>query len=202
MGSLRQAGEFAIAPAALKEIRADFDASRTSEDECAAEIARAYRESGVVLDPHTAVGTHVARKELKMNPATPIVSLATAHPAKFPDAIEKATGLRPELPPHLKSIMKSPERINVLPNDARAVAKFVRERAKVNILTARLTRLPSGLRIVTDANSALKTAAIGVFVGVGSRNEREGEHGLSHLLEHMAFKGTRTAQRARDRRDD
>ena len=131
MGSLRQAGEFAIAPAALKEIRADFDASRASEEECAAEIARAYRDSGVVLDPHTAVGSHVARAALKKHPATPIVSLATAHPAKFPDAIEKATGSRPELPPHLKAIMKAPERINVLPNDASAVARFVRERARV-----------------------------------------------------------------------
>ena len=131
MGSLRQAGEFAIAPAALKEIRADFDASRTSEDECAAEIARAYRESGVVLDPHTAVGSHVARAALIMNPATPIISLATAHPAKFPDAIEKAIGVRPELPPHLKTIMHSHERIHVLPNDARAVASFVRDRARV-----------------------------------------------------------------------
>ena len=58
-------------------------------------------------------------------------------------------------------------------------------------MSARLTRLPSGLRVVTDANPALKTAAIGVFVGAGSRNEGDGEHGLSHLLEHMAFKGTR-----------
>ena len=58
-------------------------------------------------------------------------------------------------------------------------------------MSARLTRLPSGLRVVTDANPALKTAAIGVFVGVGSRNERAEEHGLSHLIEHMAFKGTR-----------
>jgi len=55
----------------------------------------------------------------------------------------------------------------------------------------RLTRLPSGLRIVTDDNAAVKTAAIGVFAGVGSRHERADEHGLAHLLEHMAFKGTR-----------
>ncbi len=57
-------------------------------------------------------------------------------------------------------------------------------------MIARLTRLPSGLRVVTDANPALKTAALGVFAGVGSRNERADEHGLAHLLEHMAFKGT------------
>jgi len=58
-------------------------------------------------------------------------------------------------------------------------------------LSERLTTLPSGLRVVTDASAHLKTASVGLFVGVGSRDEREEEHGLSHLLEHMAFKGTR-----------
>ncbi len=57
-------------------------------------------------------------------------------------------------------------------------------------MTARLTTLPSGLRVVSDASSQLRTASIGIFVGAGSRHEREDEHGLSHLLEHMAFKGT------------
>jgi predicted Zn-dependent peptidase len=57
-------------------------------------------------------------------------------------------------------------------------------------LSARLTTLPSGLRIVTDANPQLRTASIGLFVAAGSRHEREEEHGLSHMLEHMAFKGT------------
>jgi predicted Zn-dependent peptidase len=58
-------------------------------------------------------------------------------------------------------------------------------------LSVRLTTLPSGLRVVTDANPALRTAALGLFVAAGSRNELGHEHGLSHLLEHMAFKGTR-----------
>jgi predicted Zn-dependent peptidase len=58
-------------------------------------------------------------------------------------------------------------------------------------LSVRLTTLPSGLRVVTDANPALRTAALGVFVSAGSRNELGHEHGLSHMLEHMAFKGTR-----------
>ena len=57
-------------------------------------------------------------------------------------------------------------------------------------MTARVTTLPSGLRVVTDANPQLRTAAIGIFVAAGSRHERDEEHGLSHLLEHMAFKGT------------
>src|SRR5471032_3269838 len=58
-------------------------------------------------------------------------------------------------------------------------------------MSVEITTLPSGLRIVTDAIPHLKTASFGVFVGAGSRNERTSEHGLSHLLEHMAFKGTR-----------
>ncbi len=57
-------------------------------------------------------------------------------------------------------------------------------------MSVRVTTLPSGLRIVTDSNPQLRTAALGLFAGAGSRNERDEEHGLSHLLEHMAFKGT------------
>ena len=64
-------------------------------------------------------------------------------------------------------------------------------------MSVRVTILPSGLTVVTDALSHVKTAAIGVFVGVGSRHESPGEHGLSHLLEHMAFKGT-SRRSARD----
>jgi predicted Zn-dependent peptidase len=58
-------------------------------------------------------------------------------------------------------------------------------------VSVRFTTLPSGLRVVTDAASHLRTASLGVFVSAGSRHESEHEHGLSHLLEHMAFKGTR-----------
>ena len=130
MGALKQAGEFEIAGPALAAIRADFDASRASEAECAAEMSRVYRQSGVTLDPHTAVGVHAARAALKADPATPVVALGTAHPAKFPDAVEAATGERPRLPPHLAAILEKPERVSVLPNDAATVARFVRDRAR------------------------------------------------------------------------
>jgi len=133
MGSLKQAGEFEIAPEPLARIRADFDAGRCSEGDCAAEISNVWRESGIVLDPHSAVGAHVARGALARNPTTPMISLATAHPAKFPDAIEAATGRRPELPAHLQSILSAKERFAVLPNDPRAVADFVRERARIGV---------------------------------------------------------------------
>ena len=131
MGALKQAGEFTLAPQPLARIRADFDAFRACEPECAAEIARAWRESGITLDPHSAVGVHAARRAAQADPTTPIIALATAHPAKFPDAVEAATGRRPELPAHLQTILTAPERLYVLPNDARAVAQFLRERARM-----------------------------------------------------------------------
>jgi len=132
MGSLAQSGEFAIAPGALKKIRATFDAYATSEAECAGEMARVYRESGYVLDPHTAIGVGAARRALANKPATPMIVLATAHPAKFPDAVERATGVRPALPAHLKDLMRREERFSVLPNDQHAVARFIHEHARVS----------------------------------------------------------------------
>ncbi len=60
----------------------------------------------------------------------PVVALATAHPAKFPDAVERATGLRPKLPPHLADLLDRPERFTVLPNEQGAIERFIRERAR------------------------------------------------------------------------
>jgi threonine synthase len=130
MGSLGQSGEFTIRPEPLAAIRRDFDAVRVSEAECEAEIARVHRESGVTIDPHTAIGVRAARAALKRDPATPVVALATAHPAKFPDAVARATGERPSLPPHMRGILTAEERFDVLPNDAVAVARFVRAHAR------------------------------------------------------------------------
>ena len=131
MAGLKQSGGFTIPPSALARIRAEFDATRASELECEAEMARVWRESGVLLDPHTAVAVHAARAALKCDPSTPVVALGTAHPAKFPDAVEKATGQRPALPPHLAHIMSAPERVVRLPAEAKAVADYVRANARI-----------------------------------------------------------------------
>ena len=130
MGGLAQSGEFAVAPGPLAAIRRDFDAYRVDEKACAEEIGRAYRSSGVVVDPHTAVGLRAARHALARDSLTPVVALATAHPAKFPDAVERAIGRRPVLPPHLSDLGSRRERFDVLPNDAAAVAGFVRAQAR------------------------------------------------------------------------
>ncbi len=130
MAALKQSGGFAIPEDALQAIRGEFDAARCSEAECATEMARAWRESGILIDPHTAVGVHAARAALDRDPQTPVIALATAHPAKFPDAVEQATGVRPALPAHLGRLMQKPERSARLPNDAGVVADYLRTCAR------------------------------------------------------------------------
>jgi threonine synthase len=130
MSELAKEGSFMIPREALAHIRADFDAFRADEAACAEEMGRVYRLSGVVIDPHSAVGVHAGRKALVASPATPVVALATAHPAKFPDAVERAIGVRPRLPERFKDLMEHKEVIVVLPNDSRAVADYVRETAR------------------------------------------------------------------------
>jgi threonine synthase len=127
MSELAREGSFTVPAAALTGIRADFDAFRVDETACAEEMGRVYRTSGITLDPHSAVGVHAARKALAASPATPVVALATAHPAKFPDAVERATGVRPPLPDRLSDLMERREAIIVLPNDHRAVAEYLRQ---------------------------------------------------------------------------
>ena len=128
MGGLRQSGRFELNAEALARLREDFDAASASEDEVAACIRRVRRESGIMLDPHTACGV-VAAAETLHDQATPQIVLATAHPAKFPDAIAAITGERPALPPRLAPLMTAPERITILPNDLRAVERFIEDRA-------------------------------------------------------------------------
>lgn len=130
MASLTQSGAFELDAATLAAMRADFDAGRADEAEVAQTIGRVWREAGYLLDPHTAVGCAVADKA-GLDPATPTVVLATAHPAKFPDAVEAASGVRPELPAHLSELMNAPERVNQLPNDLGELEAFVEKRARI-----------------------------------------------------------------------
>jgi len=130
MSALAKEGSFTILASALAHIRADFDAFRVDESACAEEMGRVYRTSGMIIDPHTAVGVHAARKALAASPATLVIALATAHPAKFPEAVERATGVRPPLPETLADLMEREETIVVLPNDGRAVADYLRQTAR------------------------------------------------------------------------
>ncbi|AWB21293.1 threonine synthase [Methylobacterium currus] len=131
MAGLKQSGAFTLDPATLARIRAEFDAAAVPEDEVVAEIRDVYRGTGQIIDPHSAIGVRAARKLLSHDPATPVVALATAHAAKFPDAVEAATGIRPALPPHLADLLERRERFTVLPNDEGAVERAIRERARI-----------------------------------------------------------------------
>jgi threonine synthase len=87
-----------------------------------------WRETQRLIDPHTAVGIAAARAAHKPDARTPVIALSTAHPAKFPAAIEKATGIHPSLPPHLADIYDRTEYFDVLPNSQSAVEDFIRQR--------------------------------------------------------------------------
>jgi threonine synthase len=124
MGGLAQSRRFTLPAPALAAIRAQFAADCADEDEVAATIRTVRRETGNFVDPHTAVGIAVAEKEAR-DPAVPMVVLATAHAAKFPEAVEAACGARPALPEWLCDLKERPERVTALPADQSAVERFV-----------------------------------------------------------------------------
>jgi threonine synthase len=127
MDSLKQSGGFALPDQALSTIRRDFAAGTTGEAETKATIANTLAASGYLLDPHTAVGAHVARTHLG---PTPMVTLATAHPAKFPAAVEAASGIAPALPTWLADLHSREERLSILANDQTAVEDFISARTR------------------------------------------------------------------------
>jgi threonine synthase len=124
MTELRSGG-FRISQGAIDSLRAGFASGRASEEETLSTIRRTLAETGELLCPHSAVGVKVAEEHVG---AGPMVTLATAHPAKFPDAVERATGLRPALPPHIADLFDRPERMTRVPNDLAALQALVRER--------------------------------------------------------------------------
>lgn len=128
MESLKQSGGFEIKPDALKAIRKEFRAGRASEKQVASTIRDTLAQTGYLLDPHTAVGVFVAQKFEK--PSTPMVTLATAHPAKFPAAVKSASGIDPALPAWLADLMDREEHFDILDAELKAVETFVGEHAR------------------------------------------------------------------------
>jgi len=123
----RETGRFEVAPEVLAKARDLFDGAAFDDDATRKLIGEEHARSGYLLDPHTAVGLAAARA-LRRDPKIPMVVLATAHPAKFPDAVEQAAGIRPDLPPHMADLMTRDEHINVLANDLDALKAFIEER--------------------------------------------------------------------------
>jgi threonine synthase len=117
-----------LEPAVFKLLGDGFAAHRTDDQATLDVIRRVYEQHGVLVDPHTAVGLAGVFDQ----PCTePTVVLATAHPAKFPDAVERATGVRPALPDRLADLLERPERVTVVPNDLARVEAFVAEHARL-----------------------------------------------------------------------
>jgi threonine synthase len=124
MAQLKQSGRFVLPDAMLAAIRCDFDAGRADETETAAAIRAAFREAGDLVDPHTAVALAVADRDLSET-SVPNIVLSTAHPAKFPDAVEAACGVRPHLPVWLDGLMTKREEARIMRNDQAEVEKFI-----------------------------------------------------------------------------
>jgi threonine synthase len=116
MRALRETGSFDLGPLGAA-MRRDFAAAAASEQDVAEAILRTKRESGYLADPHTACALVAAERELGNDSAVPQIVLSTAHPAKFPDAIQAITGERPGLPPNLASLMSDQERFTTIDND-------------------------------------------------------------------------------------
>ena len=129
--TFRQTGALPEDQQSWRRAQGLFSAHRVDDAQTLDTMADTYRRSGLLIDPHTAVAVAAARAEIAQARGTaPVVALATAHPAKFPDAVARATGIRPALPPALAEIMEKREHITILPNDAGAVARFVRGHAR------------------------------------------------------------------------
>jgi threonine synthase len=111
----------------LGGVRELFESGRLDDEGTLAAIADCRRRYGETLDPHTAVGYAVAQRH-RRDPAVPMIVLATAHPAKFPDAVQKATGERPALPPRLADLLQRTERVDGLPNDIAALKQLIDDR--------------------------------------------------------------------------
>ena len=103
-------------------IAGQFRAARFYDDEVAAEIRRVYEATGMLIDPHTATATAAAHQ---LAGDHPVVTMGAAHPAKFPDVVEQATGVRPELPAHLADLLARPEHTETVSNDLVAVEELV-----------------------------------------------------------------------------
>ena len=124
LGRFRATGRLSLEPDQRAELAPLFRAARADDAETLAVMGALYRDAGVLVDPHTAVGLAAARRAADV-PGAPVVTLATAHPAKFHDAVMRATGVHPALPAHLADLLDRPERTRTVANDLAAVQALV-----------------------------------------------------------------------------
>jgi threonine synthase len=131
MRDFRREGSLAEDDQAWRTASRLFSAHKVDDTETMQTIAETYRRTGILIDPHTAVAVAAAHADIAAHGTdAPMLALACAHPAKFPEAVERATGIRPALPSALRDLLERRERITVLPNDFGAVTRFIRARAR------------------------------------------------------------------------
>lgn len=126
MEELDAKGKFRVSSKQFESILDIFSAYAVSEDQTVAAMSDVWNKTGILIDPHTAVGL-VAARSREHSSQESVVVLATAHPAKFPESVEFATGRRPELPDHLSDLYDRTERYDVLPNDLESVQGYIRK---------------------------------------------------------------------------
>ncbi|MFP1642834.1 threonine synthase [Pontitalea aquivivens] len=128
MDELKAQGGFGVSQGALQALREIYTSGRVSEAETSETITQELARSGELLCPHSAVGVRVGHARTAA--PVPMVTLATAHPAKFPDAVQAATGIRPALPARMADLFDRPERVTRVPNDLSALEALIRERRR------------------------------------------------------------------------
>ena len=128
MAALKQSRGFDLPEQSIAAIRRDFAAGTTDEADTRRVISETQKASAYLLDPHTAVGVGVARQQ--PHSGVPMITLATAHPAKFPAAVAEASGIEPALPAWLADLYERPERVTVLANDQRQIEDFIAARSR------------------------------------------------------------------------
>lgn len=130
MEGFRKSGKFDVSADQLARARVLFDAARFDDDQTREGIQAFHKETGELLDPHSILGI-LAQREVRKNPSIPMISLATAHPAKFPDAVEQAVSIRPQLPNRLADLLERDEEYTVLDNDLAQVKSYIEDTLRV-----------------------------------------------------------------------
>ena len=131
MEELKTTGSFTVSPNAIGALRAVYDSGAVGEGRTLEVIGETLKATGELVCPHSAVAIGVAAGALARDPATPMITLATAHPAKFPDAVEEATGIRPGLPPRMADLFERPERVTRVANELAALETLIRKERRL-----------------------------------------------------------------------
>jgi threonine synthase len=131
MRLFRQSGSLPEDKQAWRMARRLFSAHKVGDTETMQTITQTYARTGILIDPHSAVAVAAAQAEIAArDDGTPMIALACAHPSKFPDAVERATGIRPNLPIGLADLFERRERTMILPNELGAVTRFIRAHSR------------------------------------------------------------------------